>query len=69
MLAATIRLVQVLDQFEIRAVITTFNAGMDPEQFEMRPLRIIMTDEDMNSDALSIITRLIRLWSEVTISE
>lgn len=69
MLSATVRVVQVLDLYEIRAVITIFSAGMDPEQFELHPIRVKLDDELEQQDALSIIKSLLALWSEVTISD
>lgn len=69
MLAATLRVVQVLDSFEIRAVITRFTPGEDPEQFSARGLIVQLDDETLQQDDLTIINTLLRLWSEVTISD
>lgn len=69
MLAATIRLVQVLDTYEIRAVISVFAPGMDPEQFAARPLTVQLTDELEGADPLTITRALLALWSEMTISD
>ena len=66
MLAATVRVVQVLDLYQIRAVITVFSPGMDPEQFELVPLTVKLEDELQESDALSITRALLALWSEMT---
>lgn len=69
MLAATIRVIQILDSFEIRVVITRFQPGMDPEQFVSQSLRVNLDDEEMSQDDLTIIRSLLSLWSEVTISD
>lgn len=66
MLAVTIRIVQVLDQFEVRAVISEFHPGVDPEQFASAPLRVILPDDMLEMDALSITKNLLALWSEMT---
>jgi len=69
MLAATVRIVQVLDLFEVRVVISTFAPGMDPEQFQAQVLRVKLDDELENEDPLTITRELLRLWSEVTIQD
>jgi len=69
MIAATIRIVQVLDLFEVRAVITVFSPGMDPEQFDSTPVRVQLPDDVMSQDALSITKTLTGIWSEMTISK
>lgn len=69
MLAATVRIVQVLDTFEVRAVITVFSPGSDPEQFSAKTRTFVLPDEMLSADALSITTALLRLWSEMTISD
>lgn len=68
MLACTIRIVQVLDLYEVRAVITRFTPGEDPEQFSSTGLTISLPDEDASQDDLHIIRTLLALWSEMTIS-
>lgn len=69
MLAATIRVVQVLDVFEVRAVISRFSPGEDPEQFASRTLTVKLPDEMGAEDDLSIIIALLALWSESTIRD
>lgn len=69
MLAATVRIVQVLDLYEVRCVISIFSPGTDPEQFSSHTLRVKLDDELEGEDALTIIRSLLALWSEVTISE
>lgn len=66
MLAATVRVVQVLDLYEIRAVITEFHPGRDPESFSSTPVRVKLSDEQASQDALSITRTLLALWSERT---
>lgn len=68
MLAATARVVQVLDTFEIRVVISVFNAGMEPEQFASQVLTVKLDDELERADPLTITRSLLALWSEVTSS-
>lgn len=67
MLSATIRIVQVLDLFEIRCVITRFTPGEDPEQFSSTGLTVSLPEEIRKQDDLTIINELISLWSEMTI--
>lgn len=67
MLAATIRIVQILDQFEVRCVITEFSPGTDPEQFSSTALRVNLSEDEMSEDSLTIVKALLSLWSEVTI--
>lgn len=69
MLAATVRVVQILDVFEVRVVITVFSPGMDPEQFAAKTLTVKLDPELESADALSITKALLALWSEVTISD
>lgn len=69
MLSATVRVVQVLDTFEVRAVITVFSPGMEPEQFASKPLTVTLASELLDRDPLTITAVLLRLWSEMTISD
>lgn len=66
MLAATIRIVQILDQFEVRCVISEFHPGLDPEQFSSTALRVTLPEEEMAEDSLTIVKTLLGLWSEMT---
>lgn len=66
MLAATIRVVQVMDMFEVRAVLTIFSPGMDPESFSSKPLLVSMSSEEAQADPLTITKRCLALWSEMT---
>jgi len=67
MLAATVRLVQVLDTLEVRAVITVFAPGMDPESFSTSGYTVKLDDELMSADPLTITASVLGLWSEMTI--
>lgn len=69
MLAARITVVQVLDAFQVSAAITEFSPGRDPEQFASESRTYFLDDLSTKEDALSTVIRLIRLWSEETISE
>jgi len=66
MLHARIEVAQIMDSYAIRAVITEFNAGSDPEVFTTDSGPILMTEDELSQDALSIIHNALRLWSEST---
>lgn len=67
MLHARIEVAQVLDMFEVRAVITEFQAGADPVLWESRPQSFVLPDGWEREDALSTTLSLLALWSERTI--
>lgn len=66
MLHARIEVAQVLDSYAVRCVITEFHAGADPEVFTSDSGPIVMTEDELSQDALSIIHSALRLWSEST---
>lgn len=68
MLHARLEIIQVLDQFQVRVLITEFEAGSDPVHWVSVPQTLPLLDVDHNADALSTVIRLIGLWSEMTIS-
>lgn len=69
MLHARIDVVQILDRFQVAAELTEFTAGQDPVVWSQRPLLFTLEDLDPNEDALYTAIRVIRIWSEMTISE
>ena len=69
MLHARLEVAQILDMLEVRAVIHEFTPGTDPVTWEAQKFTMTMDDEDVNSDALTIILKAISLWSEKTISD
>lgn len=66
MLHARIDIVQILDRFQVGAVITTFAAGADPVEWVQRPLMLEMPSEAYSGDDLTTVINAIRLWSEMT---
>lgn len=69
MLHARLEIAQVLDLFQVRCVITEFSPGNDPTQWSSAPLTIVAPDSTEDSSALTTVLELIRLWSEMTISD
>lgn len=69
MLAATLRMVQVLDMFQVAVEITEFQAGADPVVWKSRPEVFVLQDKDLEDDALSTMLRILALWSERTIQD
>lgn len=69
MLHARLEIAQILNVFQVRCVITEFSPGTDPTFINSAPLTLELPDEEMDRDVLSITLDLIRLWSEMTISE
>lgn len=69
MLAATVRLVQVMDTIEVRCVITVFTPGQDPEQFASVGYTVKLDDELEMADPLTITRSVLSLWSEMTIQD
>lgn len=69
MLHARLEIAQILDMFEVRAVITEFQAGTDPVVWESTTEAITLSDEWEKDDALSTTLNLIRIWSERTIQQ
>lgn len=67
MLHASLQVAQILDMFEVRAVITEFQAGEDPTIWTSSPMPLVLPGDWEQDDALSTILRLIALWSERTI--
>lgn len=66
MLHARLEIAQVLDVFQVRAVITEFAPGTDPVQWSSKPITLEFPDEVLSQDALTITLECIRLWSEMT---
>lgn len=69
MLHARLEIIQVLDHFQTRFVITEIAAGQEPATFIQEPMTLDMPEIDNHHDALSTILALLRLWSERTIQE
>lgn len=67
MLHARLEIAQVLDQFQVRCVITEFAPGTDPTTWVSPVLQVDHPDSLEDSSALSTVIDLIRLWSEMTI--
>ena len=67
MLHARIEVAQILDTYSVRAVITEFHPGTDPEVFTSDSGPISMHESLIDADSLSIILEALRLWSESTI--
>lgn len=67
MLAARLTVVQVLDHFQVGIAITEFAPGVDPVTWTQSALQFTVDDLPDTSDALTIVLRLIALWSERTI--
>ena len=68
MLHARIEVAQVLDMFQVRAAITEFSPGRDPEITVSAPITLELPVELESADALTITLRILALWSEMTIS-
>lgn len=68
MLHARVEVAQILDTFQVRAVIHEFAPGTDPVVWTSKPLTLDLPDSTLEEDALSIVIECIRLWSEMTIS-
>lgn len=69
MLHARLEVAQILDMFQIRCVISEFAPGIDPVYIDSGNQTIVLEELDDHEDALSTVIRLIRLWSEMTISD
>lgn len=69
MLHARVEVAQILDTFQVRAVIHEFSAGQEPVIWSSKPVTLEFPDDVLNEDALSITIAAIRLWSEMTIQE
>ena len=69
MLHARIEVAQILDSFQVRAVIHEFSPGSDPVIWESINSTFPLPAFLENADALTITLELIRLWSEKTISD
>lgn len=68
MLHARLEVIQVLDHFQVRVLITEMHPGFEPTHWSSRSETFSLDDYDINEDALSTVIRLIGLWSERTIS-
>lgn len=66
MLHAHLMVVQIMDLFEVRAVISEFSPGHEPTIWKSVPRSLILPDGWEEDDALTTTLRLISLWSEVT---
>lgn len=66
MLHARIDIAQVLDLFQVQAVIHEFAPGADPVVWKSVPLTLELPGEPESQDALSTVFDVIRLWSEST---
>lgn len=69
MLHARIEVAQILSMYQVRCVITEFAPGTDPTTWSSKPLTIDFADAAESHDALTTVLELIRLWSEMTISD
>lgn len=69
MLHARIDMVQILDRIQVGAEITEYLAGQDPTVWTQRPLMLSLEEMPPGADALTIMREILRLWSEMTISE
>lgn len=69
MLHARIEVAQVLDMFQVRAVLSEFEAGIDPVHWISEPYTLTQAEIGDPGDALSTVLEIIRLWSEQTISQ
>jgi hypothetical protein len=58
---------QVMDLYEIRCSIRHTYDDADPEWFHSAPVTLILSDQTMSQDDLTITLALMRLWSEMTI--
>lgn len=68
MLAATLTVVQVMDILEVRCNIRESYEDVEDVWWHAAPVSLVLSDETMNSDPLTIILAALRLWSEMTIS-
>lgn len=66
MLHARLEVAQILDLFQVRAVITEYSNDADPVVWVSENVTLELPDDVMDEDALSIVIRLIGLWSEST---
>lgn len=66
MLHARLEVAQILDTFQVRAVISEFAPGTDPVVWTSAPLTLELPDDVISQDALSITIECFRLWSEMT---
>lgn len=66
MLHARIDVAQVLDMFQVQAVIHEFAPGVDPVVWKSAPITLELPAEAESQDALSTIFDVIRIWSEST---
>lgn len=69
MLHARIEVAQIMDVFQVRAVIHEFAPGTDPVTWTAKNLTLELPDDVISQDALSIVIECIRLWSEMTNSQ
>jgi len=69
MLHARLEVAQILNILEIRAVITEFSAGQDPEVFVAENFSCALEELEDDGDSLSIVISALRLWSEMTNSD
>lgn len=67
MLHARVEVAQILDTFQVRAVIHEFAAGTEPVVWTSAPITLNLPDDMIIEDALSITIECLRLWSEMTI--
>lgn len=66
MLHARLEIAQVLDMFQVQAVITEFHAGEDPTVWSSQPASLMLPDGWEQDDLLTTTLRLLALWSEST---
>lgn len=66
MLHARIEIAQILDVFQVRAVIHEFAPATDPTVWTSSPITLELPEDVLEQDSLSIILECIRLWSEMT---
>jgi len=69
MLHARLEMIQILDVFQVRAVITEILPGAEPAIWSSKPLTVPLDELAGNEDALSTAIAAFRLWSESTIRE
>lgn len=69
MLHARLEVAQILNVFQVRAVISEFQPGTDPVIWTSSPLTLDLPDDMLENDALTITIECFRLWSEMTSSK
>lgn len=67
MIHAHLQVAQILDIFEVRAVIHEFEPGQEPAIWTSRRVTLTLPDGWERDDALTTTLRLLALWSEMTI--